>query len=316
MAYYLGIPESEVRRGLDVLSELALVRPSTERQGRPSAVPPDIGLSILIHRQQAQLAAQQQHLAETRAAADRLIAEFAEQSPSATGFSGEQLTGMEAITHRLAELRNAARTEMLTFCPGDTQAEEEFEVVRPFHQELLERGIRLRLVLLDSVRNHPACVEYAQWLTGLGGQVRTVPSLPTRLIIIDGTTALLPVDDEGTEARSVVLTGQGVLTALGALFDRVWDAGQPLGCSSYRDALGLTAQEAATVAMLAEGRTDEAIAKRLGVSQRTARRIASGLMERLGARSRFEAGVLAVQAGWLPWQPTDTTAMTAGTPAE
>ncbi|WP_223268058.1 helix-turn-helix domain-containing protein [Streptosporangium nondiastaticum] len=63
---------------------------------------------------------------------------------------------------------------------------------------------------------------------------------------------------------------------------------------------GLAGQEEATVRLLAEGRTDEAIAKRLGVSRRTARRIATGLMERLGARSRFQVGVLAVQAGWLP----------------
>lgn len=46
--------------------------------------------------------------------------------------------------------------------------------------------------------------------------------------------------------------------------------------------------------------TDDAIAKRLGVSPRTARRVANDMMERLGARSRFQAGALAVQHGWLP----------------
>ncbi len=315
LAEYLGIAEADVRRGLDVLSELALVRPSGERQGRPDAVSPDIGLGILLHRRQAQLATAQQQLEESRAAAARLIAEFSERRPDSTGFTGEQLTGMAAIMDRLAELRRSARTEVLTFCPSETQPEEEFEAIRPFHQELLERGVRLRTVFLDSVRNSAPCVAYAQWLTGLGGQVRTVPSLPTRMVVIDATTALLPVSGEGSEeseARSVVLTGQGVLTALEALFDRIWDTGQPLGGSSCRNSLGLTAQEAATIGLLAEGRTDEAIAKRLGVSQRTARRIATGLMERLGARSRFEAGVLAVQAGWLPWRATDAT----DTPAE
>lgn len=55
--------------------------------------------------------------------------------------------------------------------------------------------------------------------------------------------------------------------------------------------------------LLAEGHTDDAIGKRLGVSPRTARRIATDLMERLGARSRFEAGVRAVRQGWLPHRP-------------
>lgn len=62
----------------------------------------------------------------------------------------------------------------------------------------------------------------------------------------------------------------------------------------------LTGQQATALRLPAEGHTDETIAKRLGVSHRTARRIASELMDRLGARSRFEAGVRAVQQGWLP----------------
>ena len=41
------------------------------------------------------------------------------------------------------------------------------------------------------------------------------------------------------------------------------------------------------------------MAKRLGVSTRTARRIASTLMEHLGARSRFQAGALAERLGLL-----------------
>ncbi|MEU0742732.1 hypothetical protein [Streptomyces sp. NPDC006134] len=52
--------------------------------------------------------------------------------------------------------------------------------------------------------------------------------------------------------------------------------------------------------------TDETIAKRLGVSPRTARRIANTLMTRLGARSRFQAGAMAVQVGRLPDQPGGT----------
>ncbi|MDJ0386171.1 hypothetical protein [Streptomyces sp. G-G2] len=45
--------------------------------------------------------------------------------------------------------------------------------------------------------------------------------------------------------------------------------------------------------------TDEAAARRLGVSQRSVRRRMSALMERLHASSRFEAGLKAAQQGWL-----------------
>lgn len=53
------------------------------------------------------------------------------------------------------------------------------------------------------------------------------------------------------------------------------------------------------VRMLAGGLTDEAMARKLGISERTVRRLVSELTERLGAASRFQAGVCAVRLGWL-----------------
>lgn len=44
---------------------------------------------------------------------------------------------------------------------------------------------------------------------------------------------------------------------------------------------------------------DEGISRRIGVLLRTVRRIASELMVRLTARSRFEAGVKAAKSGWI-----------------
>ncbi|MEV4439619.1 helix-turn-helix domain-containing protein [Streptomyces sp. NPDC049577] len=303
LAEHLGMSESDVRHGLDILSELSLVRPSAERQGECRAVSPEIGLDILMSRQQAQLAAQQQRLEESRVVAAQLIAEYADQRSTHASLGGEQLVGLDAIRDRLATLTRDVREEVMAFSPDGAQTEDNLEAARPLDRQLLGRGVRMRTIYLDSVRNSPASVTYAQWLTDLGGQIRTVPSLPTRMIIIDRATAVLPVNSEETAACAVVLTAQGMLTALCALFDNVWSTAQPLGEAPARDDLGLTGQEAATIHLLAEGRTDDAIAKRLGVSQRTARRIATALMERLGARSRFEAGVLAVQAGWLPYQP-------------
>ncbi|MFE3994884.1 response regulator transcription factor [Streptomyces goshikiensis] len=80
----------------------------------------------------------------------------------------------------------------------------------------------------------------------------------------------------------------------------VWAGARTLGASEERDEGGLSSQERTVIRLLAQGLTDEAIAKRLAVSPRTARRLANGLMERLDAASRFEFGVRAVQRGWLP----------------
>ncbi|MFD0508144.1 response regulator transcription factor [Streptomyces chiangmaiensis] len=58
-------------------------------------------------------------------------------------------------------------------------------------------------------------------------------------------------------------------------------------------------QETELLRLLGQGLTDQAIAVRLGVSHRTAQRFAASLMEKLGARSRFEAGFKAAARGWL-----------------
>ncbi|WP_406116202.1 helix-turn-helix domain-containing protein [Kitasatospora purpeofusca] len=304
LAHRLGQDEQQVRIALDRLSELALLRPSAERRGELCAVSPDIGMEILMARQQAELAAQQMRVETSRAAAAELIAEYAQLRPAPSHPGAEQLVGLDQIRDRLATLTREVREEVMTFAPDGGQKPENIEAAKPLDADLLARGIRMRTVYLDSVRNSLHTVEYVNWLAERGGRVRTVPSLPTRMILVDRATAVIPVRGDDTAAGAVVLTGHGTLVALCALFENVWSGAQPLGEQASRDEHGLNTQEATCVRLLAEGHTDDAIAKRLGVSPRTARRLATDLMERLGARSRFEAGVRTVQNGWLPTHRT------------
>jgi DNA-binding NarL/FixJ family response regulator len=61
------------------------------------------------------------------------------------------------------------------------------------------------------------------------------------------------------------------------------------------------------VRLLASGLTDEAIARKLGLSDRTVRRIVAELMQQVGAESRFQAGVKMVRLGWLDDEPAPFT---------
>jgi len=58
-------------------------------------------------------------------------------------------------------------------------------------------------------------------------------------------------------------------------------------------------EESSILALLAEGLTDDVIARRLSISMRTYRRRVQALMLKLGATSRFQAGARAAQRGWL-----------------
>ncbi|WNF29156.1 helix-turn-helix transcriptional regulator [Streptomyces sp. C11-1] len=304
LARHLDLSEDAVRAAWDRLAELSLLQPSTGSAQPPRAVSPELGLDYLLARRQAEFAVQRQRITAARTAASQLISEYADRRPAGGPVSVEHLDDVTQIRTRLALLTEGVRREVMAFAPGGAQTKENRASARPLNEKLLGRGVTLRTIYLESFRNCAASMAHANWLTAMGGQVRTVGELPLRMTILDRSTAVIPLDSGDSSKGAMVVTGTGtgtgMLTALCTLFETVWEASRPLGEEPRRQESELDRQEAAALRLLAEGHTDEGIAKRLGVSHRTARRIATGLMDRLGARSRFEAGVRATQRGWLP----------------
>jgi DNA-binding CsgD family transcriptional regulator len=294
---FLGQSEEAVTSALDRLSALALVQP--DANGVVHAVRPEVGMERLLAQQQTQLAAWQQQMEMSRVAAAQLISECTDLTRGMDDPGAERLVGIDAIRARIAELTGRLREEIMTFAPGGAQRPADIAEARTVDRPMLERGVRMRTLWLDSIRNDGPTLEYATWLHSLGGRARTVPTLPVRMIIMDRECALLPVDTADATAGAVVLHGQGTVAALCALFEHLWQSGTPLGAPPSPDEEGLTGQEREFLQLLGQGLTDQAIAGRLGVSHRTARRIAAALMDKLGARSRFEAGLRAAARGWL-----------------
>ncbi|KAB1978629.1 LuxR C-terminal-related transcriptional regulator [Streptomyces triticiradicis] len=299
----LDMSEPAVRDALDQLSELALVRPSTEDQDRVRAVNPLLGLEALLARQQADLATQQQKVEASRAAIAEVIAQYGQDYASGAGGGIQYIEGVDAIREHLELLNSKVRDEFLTFAPGGAQTPANMAASRPLNRRLLKRGVRMRTVYLDSIRRDPPTLVHAEWLEGLGAQIRTAPSLPNRVIIIDRRTALVAADSRNTSTGAVLIENPGTVTLMFALFESVWQSAEPLSTRSRPGPDGLTKQQTEVLRLMARGNTDESIAKSLGVSARTVRRIAAGLLDHLGARSRFQAGTHAVQHGYLPAAP-------------
>ncbi|MEY9872374.1 DNA-binding CsgD family transcriptional regulator [Streptacidiphilus sp. MAP12-33] len=211
----------------------------------------------------------------------------------------EHLGSVDAVRERLADLTAHVREELLALCPGGAQTEDNLNASRPLDEALLDRGVRMRTLYVDSVRAHAPSVAYANWLSGRGGQTRTVAALPLRMIITDRECALVPANPERSEEGAVLLRGPGTVAGLCALFDNLWATGTPLGEQVPASEEELGRQEREVLRLLAQGLTDEAVAVRLGVSLRTTRRITAKLMEHLNAKSRFQAGMRASELGLL-----------------
>ncbi|MGW2746060.1 helix-turn-helix transcriptional regulator [Streptomyces sp. NPDC001450] len=296
----LGLTEREVRESLDRLSELALVRTSAENESRVRPVNPMLALEALLAQQQAELAAHQQRVEASRAVVAETIAQFADRYTPGAGTGFHFLSGVEAIRERLEILTKEVQQEFLTFAPGGPQTPENMDASRPLNLRLLNRGVRMRTVYLDSIRRDPPTVAHAEWLAAQGAQVRTTPTLPNRLILIDRRTALIATDSKNTGAGAVLVDNPGTIALVHALFETVWQSARPIGTRPERSRKTLTTHQAEVLRLMAQGLTDEAIAHQLGVSDRTVRRTMSALLTLLDARSRFQAGVQAVRRGYLP----------------
>lgn len=289
LMYRLQLTEQAVRTALDTLSELTLVRHTSEEIQDYRAVDPHLAAEILLSRQQAELAAQHQRVQEAQAAVVQIKSEFVQDGADT---ELQRLKGVDCVRDHLAELYDGVEEEILTFAPGGAQTAANMESARPLAETLLKQGVQMRTVYLDSARNDSVTMTHADRLATLGGRFRTVPSLPNRLIICDRKAAVVAADPADTAAGAVVVQNSGVVSSLHALFESVWQSARPMNATALpAKGRGLSPQQMEVLRLLALGHTDESVAARLGVSARTARRIATKLMSRLGARSRFQAGV-------------------------
>lgn len=297
---HLALAEQEVRIGLDELVRFTLLRESRDEPGHLRTVPPQVGLETLLRRQEEELATRQQELTATKTQVADAVATYARLQPNTPVGGIMRLADLDAIQARLEILTKNLASECLSVMPGGAQSQASLVASRPLDQDALARGISLLTLYQDSFRNDPETNAYAQWLTELGGQVRTAPVLPPRMLIFDREFAVIPIDPANSRLGALCTSEPGFVASLAAVFEQAWSTAIPLGAAVAVDTeTGLTPIDKELLRLLATGLTDEAAGRRLGVSARTVRRQMAALMERLNAASRFEAGLKAAQRGWL-----------------
>ena len=130
-----------------------------------------------------------------------------------------------------------------------------------------------------------------------GEEIRLLPDVPTRLLVIGTTHALVPEPLGHTSSPRIMVRQRGIVEAITMLFEQLWARATPV--ADFERARRGAGQRSFLLEQLAVGAQDEQIARRLGVSLRTVRRRVAELMAELGADSRFQAGVEAARRGWL-----------------
>ncbi|GAA4698751.1 helix-turn-helix transcriptional regulator [Phytohabitans rumicis] len=186
-------------------------------------------------------------------------------------------------------------TSSLYAGPGDP-----IGTLRRVDYENLRRGVRYRVLFPDRARAVPVLAARLGSLALAGAEVRTLPDVPMDAMVVDEALAILPHEQgDGRPGGVAIFRLPSMVSTIIELFERVWPAAVPLIASDVPQGAELSERERELLALLSDGWTDESAAARLGISVRTVRRMMSTIMNRLGARSRFQAGVKAADRGWL-----------------
>lgn len=88
-----------------------------------------------------------------------------------------------------------------------------------------------------------------------------------------------------------------IVEALREYFELLWERAIPFGAATPDSPL--TPRQQRILSMLAEGLSDDNIARRADAGLSTVRRDIGVIRDKLGFESRFAAGVAAVRRGWL-----------------
>lgn len=298
LAQLLGLTRTQIGAALDQLADLALLRMSRLDPGKQRPVSLERAVALLLRRQEAEFEARRKALLDGKAAAAAMI-ESAARSRSRIPAGVELITGLDNIQTLTESLSQAAVTEACSMVPTVMPAEA-LQVSRAVDEDITGRGVTSRILCHESIRSNATALAYERDMLALGAQVRTAAVVPIRLLIIDRTSAVLPFDPESPREAAILTTAPGMVKTLCELFDRLWADAIPLEETPLPDeATGLTDSEVELLKILSGGLTDEAAAKRLGVSVRTVKRRMEDLMRRLEAGSRFQAGYRAAKRGWL-----------------
>jgi DNA-binding CsgD family transcriptional regulator len=192
-----------------------------------------------------------------------------------------------------------AEHEVLVMSRATTMAGDPLGLIRRVHHDNLRHGVSYRVLVPDAARAAPVLGPQLGAAALAGAAIRTVPSVPTDALVIDRSVVVLPADRSASASGMAVFGLPGVVTTTLELFEHVWAAGVSLTASDLPAAAELDPRQLKLLCLLMSGSTDESAAAELGISVRTVRRLVADIMNRLGARSRFQAGAKAVDRGWL-----------------
>ncbi|WP_435606639.1 hypothetical protein [Streptomyces ardesiacus] len=226
------------------------------------------------------------------------------------GCASVYLDDQAAVNARLQDVVGGAKREILAAQPGGPRDQALLDKAMPRDSAALDRGVVLRTVYRDTVRDHGPTASYVSAMTNRGtgrsAQYRTLPGKFERMIIVDGETAVVPdyIVAESPPHAAWIITDPASVAVLSRAFDATWMRARPwMGQlrprgGDARDTLGAygpgsegvrtTRRQREIMRNLCGGFSQASTARRIGVSERTMEKEVAGLKSLWGVSTMNE----------------------------
>ena len=299
LAARLGLERGPVAESIASLETKSLA--TRDAGGLVHTAPPQLALGAL-------LTAQRHALGQAELTAATLAEAYHAASTQSAHELVQVVIGAEQVRQRLEHIQHNAQTELLFFVQALIEVPEACE--SDAGTAAVQRGVRCRVVVERAMLEGPQSVKPEP-----EEELRVVESLPTKLVIADRSTVMLPLSLPGAAApdrddcaaedgpMAMISNAPGLVAAMVGLFESVWQRALPVRppgseASEPREQLP-TPLDLRILSLLLVGATDAAIAKQLGLGLRTVQRRVAHMMELAEVSTRLQLGWQAHDRGWL-----------------
>lgn len=274
-----------------------LVTADPERPDRLVALEPKAPMRRHVKEQAEEIARRAAELAGVPDMAMQLSMHY-ERARHSPGDACEYVDDPAQVNARIQVAIANAKTELRTAQPRGPRTQELFDIAAERDGRALERGVKMRTLYNDSVRDDEFTRRWATLMTSRGAQIRTMVAPFERCVIVDRSEAFMSnyVIDGAPPHAAWHVRDEAFVGFMVKIFDETWRRADPWAGDVRAVGHGVgvgagprtTRRQREILRDLCEGQSQEAIAKRLGWSPRAVARELEKLRTLSGARSTYE----------------------------
>jgi len=266
--------------------------------GAPLLVPvePIRAIDNALIVRQRQLLDQYQLLVRLRDEMQALQQAYRSASPPAAELDDlvRVITDRAEIGAMSVELVLSAHADVLSLETEHFSRPPDPRSARTLPAEVVARGVQFRNIYSRAALEVDGAREMLQLSVEAGWSCRVYSELPMKMVIVDDRVGLLPLGPTGMEG-ALLVRAPVIVAALRGYFELLWAASVPVEGAAVK----LAPEQDHVLRLLLTGMTDSAIARHLGISERTVRRHVGALQEILHANNRVTLAATAVREGWV-----------------